>query len=349
MSLFFYKVLSKYIGEDKYDIAVLSKLTVFLILVGVYLALSLGLELRARHLVSQDHNSLNTPVSAKVIAVRRNEERRGERRRAIACDGFCLHALLSGEATRILVVESRTLDETPNPDESAIAFSLEVRDKCPEVSFSRDNFHKLELPRRGKYKVNAVDAMKIRMLNGECLVSRKARLADADMIITLLRKKKFGLGFSGFEIGNNFYDRIIVHLRDDEDGYKEVYRWTGVKYHLLSILPYPTVSSSEYFVNLAGMFSIPQNVINYDSYMSTLRDASRKFYLQTLKMDLAMDGDLYGEKVLDLAERVLKENRSPTKMEWDIISDYYKSIIVEYWHPVYKSFCARCRAGHAHA
>lgn len=151
-------------------------------------------------IAAADRNEITAPVTAKAVAVRTwtNFDRKTTK-----CDGFCLHALLSGSADRVLVVSVKNLLAEPRLDEKTTEFRFENRSACPPTRFEPGH-HSLHL-RNGTGEtrdMNPVDVMSLSISNGRCLVQKATTLDEADLVIsqgcTRRGVSEIGAGFGIF-------------------------------------------------------------------------------------------------------------------------------------------------------
>ncbi len=278
--------------------------------------------------VAQDHNELMLPITAKSIAVRRALR---FDKATTRCDGFCMHALLTGTAEKVLVVDTKTIDQPINLDELAEEFSLEKRSICPQMQL-KSGYHDLDLRTANKTRersASPLEEMNLRISNGECLVSRQTTLAAADIIISEGRihaQARRALN-SGFSLTTDAVtaDRITIHDNSRKNGsVAEIYRWTGVQYSPLGLFLLPA----------------PQFIYAFEMRMGWWREGGRiniptKFYektdwegflTKTLGFNLALDGVKSAEGIQIKMKSVLAEHRPPTRDEWALFSTYFDRI-----------------------
>lgn len=129
-----------------------------------------------------DSSEFQRPEGARTIAEQRldNGANRG-------CDGFCLHALLSGEIDRFIRVGVSSFHDIGSPFDPNLpgeAYFFEHREECPPTEFTSS--YGLEVlswtpqQRSGRYAVTLAEE---RLLDGLCLVSEPATALEADLII----------------------------------------------------------------------------------------------------------------------------------------------------------------------
>ena len=279
---------------------------------------------KARSHVSGDRNDLSLPLKANVIALR---ERTRFGRDVIPCGGFCLHALLSGTAKRVLVASANTPHEGLSPEEPAISFSLEKRATCPPVSFQSGGY-RLKLPNTngaGQRGADPVEEMKLRISEGECLVQRETVLSQADLVISR-GSVVSGVGYgsrAGFSLtaDTNSVDRISVHV-PSAGGFKEIYRRTAVRYFpfIPMLLPGPQTGYGFEVNNGWWRRAAYINRSRYDDEY-----AWGTFLTEKLGFDLALaDGEKTKERILENVTRIVDANRAPSVAEWTAIKGYFE-------------------------
>lgn len=252
------------------------------------------IERKAHSYVAGDHNEIVLPVEFEAIAVRSKPR---WKRRSTPCDGFCLHALLSGTAERVLVIDTTDFSAAISGEEEALEFSLQKRNNCPPVTLVPGHHNlNLNVEQSGERRpVNALEEMNLRISTGECLISRKAKLGDADVVLTvgrLVRGQQHAadLGFSWTE-KTEIVDRITVHSIDkNNEMFVETYRWTGVRYRpfAFAMVPGPLFG---YGLDMKMGWLRRQKRINISrKYYSAPDWAS--FLVDTLGLDLRLGGVL---------------------------------------------------------
>ncbi len=284
---------------------------------------------KAQNFVAKDHNHLKLPIDSKVIAVRRRSEYKWNRG-TTRCDGFCLHALLTGEAERILVTESKEPNNKLNLAEKVTAFSLQARDSCPAVKFTPGH-HRLKIPtdkNDTQRSVNAIEEMKLRISMGDCLISEDAFLGDADMILSIQRLSKGTRNAKlGFSLNNNTIsaDRMTVHLpAQGNAGFDEKFRWTGVRYKPFAPVMVPGPQFGYQFEMGMGWLRTSRRINIASKYYE--RPNWVEFLTKTLGLELALKTGATRDKILEKIENVLEDNRPPTRAEWDVFSEYFNRV-----------------------
>ena len=297
-----------------------------LVLAAPAFLLNRQLSKQAHEIVANDHNNLYLPLLSKVIAVRRISRYRWSKG-TIHCDGFCLHALLTGEANRVLVTKSREPENVLNLKEKVTAFSLLAGDNCPAIKFTPGH-HRLNLlsgKNDFRRSVSAIEEMKLRISNGDCLISQSALLGDADMIISIqrlarsVRNAKLGFALNVQSIST---DRITVHLPvHGGSDFEEKFRWTGVSYKPFAPLMIPAplfgygVELGMGWLRLDRKINIPNKYYERPDWVG--------FLTKTLGMKLALNGADTKTRILKKIENVLSENRPPSRSEWQVFSEYF--------------------------
>jgi len=290
--------------------------------------LNYKIERKVQAIVADDRNDLALPLQFESVGLRTKRRWNGS---GTSCEGFCLHALLTGTAKKVLITNTKDFSKPISFEDEAIEYSLQRRDVCPTVKFTLGH-HRLELPfdrSSGKRAANAIQDMKLRMSDGECLVATPATLGEADVVLTRARMVQ-GPHYASrlrFSITKDTetVDRLAVHVVDQANGtFDEVYRWTGVQYF-----------------NFTGGF-IPSPLFGYglEINMGWLRkkrrlNISRKHYehpnwvgflTKTLGLDLVLDGEVSRDNIRTAIEWIVQAGHAPTRAEWDMISTYFDGV-----------------------
>ncbi len=183
-------------------------------------------EERLPALIAEDHNDISLPVKVKTIALR--QEHFG-----LGCGGFCLYALLSGAAERVLLVRASVADlwADETASQKIVAYRLVENEHCvpPDKwdGFALFGFESGKTTNGQTIKLKS--EMLRRMGHGQCLVKEaEADITDADLIITL-QSQWHGQGGVWKHVDYlRASSRILVHQRNETgQGMKEIYRWTG--------------------------------------------------------------------------------------------------------------------------
>ncbi|PAQ00026.1 hypothetical protein LRP31_18240 [Mesorhizobium mediterraneum] len=189
-------------------------------------------------LVSGDNDRIVRPFRAETLAVRSDRTAFWTKTQT-RCDDFCMRALLTRSARRIMVMSYPA--EMPEPDFSSIArtFHMERRASCPPVELADVRLLDLEKSPTARNAPKASERMRLEIAKGNCLIESEASLAEADTVVSAGQIKR---GVNDYQAGLNptadtiAVYRISVHNKDGAT-FSEVYRWTGVaSYRLLPLL-----------------------------------------------------------------------------------------------------------------
>ncbi len=282
----------------------------------------------AASLAAGDLDALQLPITARSIASRQNFRFGKE---VTQCGGFCLHVLLTGTADRFLVADTDTPHGDIAPDQEAIEFRLERRDACPPVYF-KPGTYTLTFPAANGDTARAADpveTLKLRAIEGECLVSRPATLGDADIVISrgavtkgVHRRSDTG-GYS-FSTETASANRIAVHRKAGDTRFDEVYRNTQVRYRLFGWLLVPSVTMNSSFKVSTGWWR-RENWINVQSRYDHPH-AWTTFLTQKLGLDLKLEGEDTKAKTLARLRKLLDEGTPPNPADWALFSQYFDRI-----------------------
>ncbi|MEM8647061.1 MAG: hypothetical protein AAGF86_12025, partial [Pseudomonadota bacterium] len=306
---------------------------VSLIFAGVLLAippylLNMPIQSKAASLASGDADTLQLPLKADVLA---NRERFRFRRDGNRCDGFCLHALLSGTAKRFLVAHMKNPSGDIVADQDVTAFRLENRDVCPPLQ-AKTGEPKLEFPHSRKgdktRTADALETMKLRAAEGVCLVSAPAKLGEADVVISrglitpgVRWNTRAGYGFFNDTVSA---ERTSVHVRTAGEGYKETYRATEVRYRPFAWLLLPGASMSNGPSLHSGWWRRNAKINVESSYHNPSEWA--EFLTGPLGLKLKLEGEDTKQKTLVKLRRRLDEGTSPSAAERALFVQYFNRL-----------------------
>lgn len=284
---------------------------------------------KAASFATGDLDKLQLPVTARSIASRQTF---GSANGATQCDGFCLHALLTGTAKRFLVANVKQPYGDILPGQEVIEFRLEQRGTCPQVDF-KPGAHTLSFPGVQGDTARAADpveTLKLRASNGECLISRPATLGDADIVVS--RGKitdgvylRTATGFS-FTADTVVANRITVHQMTTGNQFDEVYRKTEVRYRPFGWLLVPAITITKrgrLDVNIGWWRS--QSQINVHSRYSDPYEWT-EFLTNKLGFDLKLEGEDTKKQTLDKLSKLLGEQAPPSLADWALFSQYFDRI-----------------------
>ncbi len=279
---------------------------------------------KAASFASGDLDALQLPVTARSIASRESF-RFGKG--VTQCDGFCLHALLTGTAERFLVADTDTPFGDIAPDTVAIEFRLEPGDTCPPVSFKPGTYALTFAAAKGDTArpADPVETLKLRASEGECLVSRPATLGDADLVISRGTVTKgihlrSDTGFS-FAADTAVANRITVHRKAGGTRFDEVYRHTEVRYQPFGWFLVPSVVMSSGFKVKTGWWRT-KSWINVQSRYDGPHEWTT-FLTRKLGLDLELKGEDTKAKTLARLRKLLDEGTPPSSADWALFSQYF--------------------------
>jgi hypothetical protein len=289
------------------------------------------LQRRAAEVRSGDLDRLTRPLVADTIAVRR-KLRVG--RDENPCDDFCQRALLIGTARRVIMFPGADIATAPNAEAEGDAFRLERRASCPAVTLSSGQVLSIEGEGRHTVKSPAPQRLRLAMAGGDCLIRERARLAEADLVLSEGRLQRgvapIRAGFDPFA-DTLTVDRLSVHERRGQ-GFEETFRWTGTLRDELFPILYPAVlmaggyDSAAGFARLRRRDNIPKGYYERADWSG--------FLTQTLGFDLALEDGARGasarrsaaREVAPTARAVIEElldaGQAPDTNRWAIVEDW---------------------------
>lgn len=283
-----------------------------------------SIEKKAVRYTTGDLNRVNPPLKARTWAIRQKFR---FSRGATPCDGFCLHALLSGTAKRVLVADTKQPHGEILPDEEVQAFRLERRAVCPEVSF-KSGQHALKFARSkgDRSRVgDPVETLKLRASGGECLIQEAAKLAEADIVVS---RGKASEGVYRYQVPtfNLLQDmviaeRITVHRKSGTGEFDEMFRRTEVRYRPLGWLLVPSISMRGNFETTMGWWR-RERTINIKSRYHNPHDWSA-FLTGTLGLQLQLKGEDAKKKTLDKLMKLLDEETPPSAADVALFAQYF--------------------------
>ena len=282
---------------------------------------------KAGSLAANDLDRLQQPIEARTIASRENFRFAKD---ATQCDGFCLHALLSGAAERFLVSDTDTPYGKVSPTDQAIEFRLERKDACPSVTF-KPGAHSLNfrsVKGDAARAADPVETLKLRISDGECLVSRPVDLGAADIVVSRgnITDRAYRRSDTGFSLTADtvIANRIIVHQRTASSRFDETYRQTEVRYRPLGWLLVPWVSMRSGFNVDVGWWRGESSI----NVRSRYHDPAEwtKFLTGKLGLDLQLKGEDTKKKTLDKLRKLLDDGTPPNPADWALFSQYFDRI-----------------------
>lgn len=281
---------------------------------------------KATSFTTGDLDVVQPPLGARTIASR---ERFRFARDTTQCDSFCLHALLTGTADRFLVANTDTPHGDIARDAEAIEFRLERRDSCPQVSFKSGTrglkFRSVKSDT--ERAADPVETLKLRISEGECLVSQPATLGDADIVISrgALTKgtRRIDTGFS-FAIDTVAAKRTSVHLKNDSGRFEEMYRATQVRYRPFGRLLVPWITMGSELRTYFGWWRTSEWINVERRYDDPY--AWTDFLTAKLGFDLKLKGEDTKIKTLVRLRTLLDEGTPPNAADWALFSQYFDRI-----------------------
>ncbi len=226
------------------------------------------------------------------------------------CLDLCQRVLVSGAAKTFIVARSKKT--WPDPDYSAegTAYWLERKSACEAVKL-RDNVS--ELP-RVKDRPSAAPALRLLMAGGNCLVSAKRPVTDADAVLHYAEMTE---GRSSRFSFNPFYvpmraTRLSWHVQDGGK-FTEVFRNTAVEYSVLFSPLVPGLQGGAELRMYAGLYRLarklgtPREAIDVEALLRNRLKIDLKFDANAAgeQRDIAIDAALRGGKELTGAEHLL--------------------------------------------
>lgn len=281
---------------------------------------------KAASFAAGDLDALQLPIGARSIASRENFRFAKE---TTQCDGFCLHALLTGTAERFLVANTDTPHDDIAPDQEAIEFRLQRMETCPQVSFKPGTY---ALTFRGvkgdtERAADPVETLKLRASEGECLVSRPARLGDADVVISRgALTKGVRRNDTGFSVTNDTVaaNRTTVHVKNGTEQFDEVYRMTQVRYRPFGWLMVPWITMGSQLKTFTGWWRTASRINVQSRYDDPY--AWTAFLTQKLGLDLKLKGEDTKTRTLAKLATLLDEGTPPGRADWALFSQYFDRI-----------------------
>ncbi len=263
--------------------------------------------------ISGDFNDIAQPMSASTIAVRQDVGIYPVKE--IKCDGFCLHVLLTGVADRILMLPTKHPFAEIDPELELLSYRFEKRDSCPIVNIN-PNSSQFSLPRKpgdNRKQQNAAEEARLRISEGQCLIEEKARLSDADIILSRgqfysadTRKiYSYSLTADTFSV-----HRITAHIPNVKGEFELVFRSTTGQYMPLFAPLIPTFVSS-------GQLHVKPGWLRTKKSLTTPRQGAQTsdwvhFLTDTLGLDLELNAGDSDKRYRTLIEALL-ESGSPPK------------------------------------
>lgn len=205
------------------------------------------LERRAKALLADDHDDAS-PFTARTVAWR-SDTAGAFGKDETRCGEFCLRALLTGAADRVLVVHEAP-DVAIDPARSVDAFRMERRDACPPVKLRQGaghDFNALFVRAHDPKAQRADERMQLAIAKGHCLIAERAPLGAADAVTSAGAVHKPPRAAWWNPLADTVQaQRITLHVKR-ADAFAEAYRRTGVVMRTLGPFYAPTAESGAEF------------------------------------------------------------------------------------------------------
>ncbi|VVT03665.1 hypothetical protein [Hoeflea sp. EC-HK425] len=277
--------------------------------------------------ISGDFNDIAQPMSAYTIAVRQDVGIYPVKE--IKCDGFCLHALLTGVADRILMLPTKHPFADIDPELELLSYRFEKRDSCPIVNIN-PNSSQFSLPRKpgdNRKQKNAAEEARLRISEGQCLIEEKARLSDADIILSRgqlhsadTRKiYSYSLTADTFSV-----HRITAHIPNVKGEFELVFRSTTGRYMPLFAPLIPTFVSS-------GQLKVKPGWLRTKESLKAPRQGAQTsdwvyFLTATLGLDLELKTDDLNKRYRQLINVILDNINPPSAADVSTIESYFRQL-----------------------
>ncbi|AKH99339.1 hypothetical protein IMCC20628_00615 [Hoeflea sp. IMCC20628] len=277
--------------------------------------------------ISGDFSDIARPMIATTIAVRQDVGIYPVKESK--CDGFCLHALLTGAADRILMLPTTRPFADIDPEMELLSYRFEKRDSCPLINIS-SNSSQFSLPRKpgdSRKQPNAAEEARLRISEGQCLIEEKAKLSDADMILSRgqfhsadTRKiYSYSLTADTFSV-----QRITAHARNAKGEFEPVFRSTTGQYRPLFAPLIPTFVSS-------GQLHVKPGWLRTKKSLTARRKGVQTsdwvhFLTETLGLDLELNAGDRNQKYRALIETLLESSNPPKASDIIMIDAFFDQL-----------------------
>lgn len=275
-------------------------------------------------LTADDHNSLDLPLNVQTVAVVNRMKSTTE-----SCDRLCLHVLLSGVASTVVVKPVPVGMTVPDPDSIGMAYSFEQRASCPDVKLNPKHYWLPHGPagQTPSSSRNAAEIATQMVASGHCLIAHEAPVSDADLIIVLgpvfqEKQRKHQLGFD-FGLSGIQAARLEMYVPDASGDFEEVFRatsGTGQKFAPF-LMPMPSFVLDEPSGWVKTEFRFNDKDYSEQSKWGVFDKIE-----DVLGLSLALDDGAYRKAAQDNIIALLEADRSPTKEEWRVFSQYWKGL-----------------------
>ncbi len=282
--------------------------------------LNLSIESQVANLVKGDFSNIVGPIEVESIAVLTPRE--GWQDQPLTCDGFCLHALLGGEAKRFLVARTADPDDRLDLNTQATEFTLQRQETCPDI-LPQSGSVGLALPDADgemHYDNSAIPLLNLRISEGECLVKRTAPLHEADLIISSGRIKSATGNDRNFDLlADTIEATRSVVFRMDRGATTPVAidRRTTVTYRPFAPVLLPVPSG-----DLQTTWGWMRMKKTTGSAPIDRGHSWGRFLTHTLGFYLRLEGGDADSRTAGKLRAVLDAKREPTAAEWNAFEAY---------------------------
>jgi hypothetical protein len=168
-----------------------------------------------------------------------------KRSRPSLCDQICLHLLMSGEASRVLMVPLADDEAAPDPAMRAFGYILEPRADCPSPGSGDTGARPHAQNFREKTPGTISGRYATLLEQGYCLDATEATLGEADLAFMVLDQRDFPVPstFSPVAAGTRA-SRAGVYAPSAQGKLAPVWQQTPVSYSLLGPVLMTTINVS---------------------------------------------------------------------------------------------------------
>lgn len=320
--------ISVLVPGESYKKALISLLATSIILYAIPTLLNIRTSSNAySEYISGDFNAIDLPVHASTIAVRQNVGIYPAKESK--CDGFCLHALLTGVADRILMLPTKKALIDIDPDREVLSYRFEKRDSCPLINISSNSspFSLPRIPVDSQKRPNAAEEARLRIIEGQCLIEEKAKLSDADMILSRGQlqsadtNKIYSYSLTADTLSVH---RITAHVRNAKGEFEHVFRRTTGQYRPLFAPLIPTFVSS-------GQLHVKPGWLRTKKSLTAPRKGAQisdwvHFLSETLGLDLELNAGDRNQKYRALIETLLESSNPPKASDIIMIDGFFDQL-----------------------
>lgn len=288
--------------------------------------LNLSAHKSAAKFTTGDHDSMVLPLHSETLAIV-NRRRGGD----LQCDRLCLHTLLSGAATTVILGTAPVGTSLPDTEQTATAYYFERRGTCPEVELDPRHYvlSSQARPRANGYirpqPRNAAEIGAQRIASGNCLLSREAQISEADLMLVLgpvLKQPKRNHGF-GFRISGMEIARLSLHQATGAGEFSEVFRDTSGEYMQFFPFLLPMAGATQY--EPSGWLRTRVSLNDHDYSTQLSRDVFSVLE-EDIGLQLTLDDRNYRKDAQSGILEVLRSQRAPTSAEWQAFTLYWNEL-----------------------